>query len=77
MTPYDKAVELVRSFNPYVNFWTTISKPHETPQCVAEAGQRKGRAKQCALICVDQIMKEADYQQLRWWEEVKNQINLM
>jgi len=75
MTPYDKAVELVRSFNNYVSSWTTITKPHEQPEAIYEAGMKKGRAKQCALICVDHIMNEADYQQLMWWEAVKNEIS--
>jgi len=61
MTPKDKAKELVDRF---IN---------QMPKYLQG---KLGRltAKQCALICVDEIQKVTNYE-INYWEEVKQEIN--
>ncbi len=64
MTPKDKAKELYRVFY--------IAIPSD------EMGLCDDAAKQCALIAVDEIIKELEYgigkSATEWWREVKQQI---
>jgi hypothetical protein len=64
MTPNEKAIELIRKFNTNDNFDFL-------------GGVR--RAKQCAIIAVDEILKEIDNTtlslvQTEYWQEVKQEI---
>ena len=38
-------------------------------------GMDKGQAKQCALICVDEILEFHDRIDVNYWKEVKKEIN--
>jgi hypothetical protein len=77
MTPQEKAQELLRAYNNYTSSWTTTSKPYEPPEAIYEVGMKKGRAKQCALIAVDEILNhhlqdEGLYRIDKYfWEQVK------
>ncbi len=84
MTAQEKAKGLVGKFYPFLNDYSTYSKPNEKLQIVVEDGQKIGRAKQCALIAVNEIVNELipsdfKYQQLytdikTYWEQVKEEI---
>jgi len=65
MTPKEKAISLYQSFYPQVQW---------------KMGQEdcKDRAKECALIAVDEILNEYwlhDTKRRDWWQEVKEEIN--
>jgi hypothetical protein len=66
MTPKEKAEELVHRY--------------DTMQSVIE-GFSLEDAKQCALICVDEILivieNERVYESIDYWEEVKKEIKLL
>ena len=71
MTPKGKAIELVESFLPYSDY-------NECDVFTQRENQLKN-AKQCALICVDEMINcntiymEGCY--IEYWEEVKQEIN--
>lgn len=55
----EKAKELVEKYSNYTSGWTTISKPLDYPSAQFEGNSmRLGRAKQCALIAVGEIIKQ-------------------
>lgn len=57
MTPKEKAEELLKKYNNYVSAWTSTNKPDENPSARYEGNRMKiGRAKQCALIAVDEMI---------------------
>lgn len=65
MTPKEKAISLYESFYPQVQW---------------KMGQEdcKDRAKQCALIAVDEVINSAIFKWLEdeiYWEEVKQEID--
>ncbi len=73
MTPKEKAIEL------YNKFYNTSSHPHHVES-------RKNNAKQCALIAVDEILSDyknylmhenTEYKGLMYWQEVKQEIELL
>lgn len=77
MTAKEKAIKLVEKFEPYVNY--------QKDDLINEIERMRINAKQCALICVDEILtfiKDADPQSLSYelmgyrdyWQEVKQQI---
>ena len=73
MTPKDKAKELVDKFIDYAYHWDEgFPLPKEyTPIW---------NAKQCALVCIDEILKNDDRMYLgsndiNYWEQVKQEIN--
>ena len=88
MKEQEKAKEFVEKYLNYVSGWTTTNKPNEIPSAQYEVYEMKlGRAKQCALIAVDEIIKSAPtkpgsyitiYQDEReandYWEQVKQEI---
>jgi len=58
MNAQDKAKELVSKYYNYVSAWTVTNLPNEAPEAIYEGKKMKiGRAKQCALIAVDEIIK--------------------
>lgn len=86
MTEKEKAKELILKYYNYVSGWTTTNKPHESPSAHYEGEEMKiGRAKQCALIAVDEIIElpcltdEAwlnvpDEYKIQYWRDVKKEI---
>ena len=63
MTPQEKAIELVNSFynKDFENIWNVKTANYE--------------AKQCALICVDEVYKNISYHpNYKYWQEVKQEI---
>jgi len=62
MTPKEKAKELVENFYCNIDF----------NECYQGS---KTSAKQCALICVDEILNFYDRVDLEYWQEVKQEIN--
>lgn len=71
MTPKEKAEELVNKY------WDSL---YEVSGDIEYIGTQ---SKQCALIAVDEIIKEVTPKvsiytyQLQFWQEVKNEINLL
>jgi hypothetical protein len=65
MTPEEKAVEIVGKFMRYVSHWPK-----------GEYDVQKDNAKQCALICVDEILSiDGNYLIERtFWQKVKQAI---
>ena len=65
-----KAKELIEKFNPHVKYW----------DCYNDEPLEEDNAKQCALICVDEILKIAvDFSDdIKWtksfWQTVRNEI---
>ena len=58
MEPKDKAKELVKKYYNYVSGWTSTNRPDEAPSAQYEGEKMKiGRAKQCALIAVEEILQ--------------------
>lgn len=78
MSPKEKAKELIDKFSIGINFDCLIS--------VRVAHQIIPKAKKCALICVDEIMKDIDnyslestdesyrLDKLYFWQQVKQEI---
>ena len=66
MTPKEKAKEL------YNKFYNTSSHPHHVES-------RKNNAKQCALIAVDEMIKELErcFIHNEYWQEVKTEIEAL
>ena len=63
MTPKEKAMELFDRFYGI------------EPVQPIYIGMDKGQAKQCALICVDEILEFHDRIDVNYWKEVKKEIN--
>ena len=64
MTAKEKALELcVKFFKPSVF-------DYEEKQCLVD----EENAKQCALICVDEILEFYDRIDVKYWKEVKQEI---
>jgi hypothetical protein len=86
MTPQEKAVELFKKFNEYADSNYGATKFERKWYGNTLAGERKVRkesAKKCALITVDEILKEYpsqcppdSYEMERhlYWTEVKKEI---
>lgn len=51
MTPKEKATELINKFSPLVTTWDCYHDTPRDPDCILKD------AKECALICVDEIMQ--------------------
>ncbi len=63
MTPQEKAKELVKKYYNYVSGWTSTNTPTEKPIAQYEGEEMKiGRAKQCALITVDELINATQYE---------------
>jgi len=79
-----KAKELIKLYYNFVSGWTSINKPNENPEVRYEGeGMKIGRAKQCALICVGEILNEPKMKfsgngvndlHYKFWENVKKEI---
>lgn len=66
MNPKEKAEELVRKFKPFVQFKMGVDQSYVTRM-----------AKQCALVAVDEMIEHC-YQVMKpFWEEVKQEIELL
>ena len=78
--PKEKAKELVDKFLPHSNFW----------DCYNDEPLEENHAVKCALIAVDEILKPFEYEQnnkfysihpnlyqLKYWQEVKEEIELL
>lgn len=62
MTAKEKAVQLVLKYSPKLPFYTEKDN--------------KQKSKECALICVDEIIKTIQpHLSTSWWQEVKEEIN--
>ena len=80
MTPKEKAIELVEKFQ-YVYPVIMTSKEGDWKQKLERMNSLQ--AKQCALICVDEISKGIALQTVvyphlnnyKYWQEVKQKIN--
>ena len=62
MTPKEKAKELVETYYTFIDF-------NEVYQPSSKS------AKQCALICVDEVIASCFHPNLEYWQEVKQEIN--
>lgn len=71
MTPKEKAEELVERFGRVIPFQDTYYSEEELYK------MHKKDAKQCALICVEQMIEECEgYPKgIKYWQEVKQEIN--
>lgn len=90
MEAKEKAKELVKQYYNFVGGWTSTNKPNEVPTAQYEGESMKiGRAKQCALIAVDEILKfeqlyltrldakmnrYTEESSVEYWQEVKQEI---
>lgn len=79
MTPQEEAKRLVESFNevmPFADSKLFYKSIDETKRCVDY--MEKVSAKQCALICVEEILKNQydmiPYGFIKHWEKVKQEI---
>lgn len=84
MTPKEQATELVDSFKsliPIMEKYPECDKVHK-----AHKGARNSQAKQCALICINECLKEIDLleqderslwndNRYKYLQEVKQEIN--
>jgi hypothetical protein len=66
MTPKEKAEEL------YSNYLGLLIKNSNT---YIDNGLAEEQAKQCALIAVNQVWNVVPFEQLKYWGEVKQEIN--
>lgn len=58
MEPKEKAKELVKKYYNFVSGWTSTNRPDENPSAQFEGEEmRIGRAKQCALIAIEEILQ--------------------
>lgn len=70
MTPKEKAEELRSRFSKHVQYW----------DCYNDIPLEENHAKQCALICVDEIRNSVTWssdfnnEKRNYWQEVKNEI---
>jgi hypothetical protein len=71
MTPKEKAEELVERFSLVIPFQDTYYSEEEMYK------ELKKGAKQCALMCVDELFKSTFVQNntYNYWAEVKQEIN--
>jgi hypothetical protein len=71
MKAKDKAKELVdKYFNASFN-----CKDCDIPFCESPCTMLDLReAKECALICVDELIEYTDWQEVNYWQEVKEEI---
>jgi len=60
MTPKEKARKLISKFSSKLPWYSEKDNLN--------------KAKQCALVCVDEIQKVTNYE-INYWEEVKQEIN--
>jgi len=67
MTPKEKAKELLKRFE-------SVSKPF-MKESEVQVHIHPEHAKQCALICVDEILEFYDRIDVKYWNEVKQEIN--
>ena len=65
MTAKEEALELCVKF-----FKPSVFEYEEKQYLVDEE-----RAKQCALICVDEILRILPFTYVKYWQEVKQEIN--
>jgi hypothetical protein len=71
----EKAKELYLKFRNYTNDCTSVNKPYEHFQYIIELGMKDGRAKQCALICINEMLNISDdSNEQRFLEQVKQEI---
>jgi hypothetical protein len=73
MSPKEKAEELINKFIPHADYW----------DCRNDEPLEEDHAKECALICVGEILEEGaihygsyavDYGREKYWLEVKKHI---
>ena len=86
MTPEEKAIHLVRQYYCFVSGWTSTNTPDEAPSAQYEGEKMKiGRAKQCALIVVNEIIEELKTNKRLskigditiFWDAVKRSLNAL
>jgi hypothetical protein len=65
LTPKEKAEEL---FKKYLRTYPIYDNPTVT------ISYTTNEAKQCALIAVDEILKYCHFDDIRYWQEVKKEI---
>jgi len=65
MTPKEKAKTLVDKYRTFIVMWS------------GGIYVERENIKQCALICIEQMIKECDgyYKGIKYWKEVKKEIN--
>ena len=71
MTAREKAEELV---NKYWNLPTTFTYVIDGVVFVDDSHINYKTAKQCALIVVDELIKETDWNETGYWQKVKQEI---
>lgn len=69
MTPKEKAVELVEKFKQFADSQLTYDSFEQDKETLLK------NSKQCAIICVDEILKESE-EQYEYWQQVKEEIQL-
>ena len=68
MTPKEKAQELVYKYQYLVNTWDCYNDES------LEMIYRLPDMKQCALIAVDELIKQVTHSDVGYWQEVKHEI---
>jgi hypothetical protein len=74
MNPKEKAEELV---NKFMNYADAVPEDYDWMDPVSHCDKKQFiSAKQCAIIAVDEILKEESIGSLLidWWKEVKHEI---
>jgi hypothetical protein len=66
MTPKEKAIELISKFKPYADY--------QEDDCFNQIEKMLINAKHCALIAVDELIKEVNNCDVGYWEKVKEEI---
>jgi len=74
MTPHQKALDLVRNHYSYVNGWTEINRPDQSPAAQYEgAGMKMGRAIISAIITAREcreVTGSTDTTETSFWDGV-------
>ncbi|MES2395643.1 MAG: hypothetical protein V4549_06555 [Bacteroidota bacterium] len=71
MKAKEKAIELVGKFKPLVTTWDCYW------DCPANPDDILKEAKLCALICVDEMLIKGTEYHIRYWQNVKQEIELL
>ena len=66
MTPKEKAIELISKFKPFSDY--------QEDDYFNQIEKMLINAKHCALIAVDELIKEVNYSDVAYWQEVKQEI---
>ena len=78
MTPKEKAKELVEKFKIYADDnYADDTNPYYGQVLANKRIVLHNSAKQCALIAVDELIKQVTNSDVGYWDEVKQEIKLL